>query len=144
VLVSTHPRTRRSIERLGSDGVDGTVFHPPFGFHDYVRLQRDARAVLSDSGTISEESSMLGFPAVSLRDAIERPESIDTGATLTVGVEPDSVLRGVSTVLDQFEVDGAPTTPEDYQVTDTSRRVVNFILSTARTHHARNNLRRRP
>ena len=81
VLVSTHPRTRKRLDALGRDGrPTGMTFHEPFGFLDYDRLQLNALCVLSDSGTISEESSLLGFPAVTLRDSIERPEALDTGA----------------------------------------------------------------
>ena len=76
VLVSTHPRTRKRLEALGTGtSPDGIVFHEPFGFHDYNKLQLDAACVLSDSGTIAEESTILGFPAVTLRDSIERPEA---------------------------------------------------------------------
>jgi UDP-N-acetylglucosamine 2-epimerase len=141
VLVSTHPRTRLRLESQSEDLKSKLLFHAPFGFNDYVRLQQSARLVLSDSGTISEESSMLGFPAVSLRDAIERPEAIDTGATITCGVEADSVLGAVEMTLNQFAEDGAPTVPADYMIEDTSRRVVSFIRSTAMTHHSRSGIR---
>ena len=141
VLVSTHPRTRIRLEGQSGDVKRNLLFHPPFGFNDYVNLQMNARLVLSDSGTISEESSTLGFPAVSMRDAIERPEALDTGATITCGVEPDAVLDAVAMVLAQAEHDGRPVIPEEYRVTDTSRRVVNFIRSTASTHHERTGVR---
>jgi UDP-N-acetylglucosamine 2-epimerase len=107
-----------------------------------VHLQQAAKLVLSDSGTISEESSLLGFPAVSLRDAIERPEAIDTGVTITCGVEADSVLDAVAITLQQFEEDGPAAVPAEYQIADTSRRVVSFIRSTAMTHHVRSGIRR--
>jgi len=142
VLVSTHPRTRARLESQAGEVKENLIFHAPFGFNDYVNLQINARLVLSDSGTISEESSTLGFPAVSLRDAIERPEAIDTGVTITVGVESDAILDGVAITLEQFEEDGAAATPADYQIVDTSRRVVSFIRSTAATHHARSAIRR--
>jgi UDP-N-acetylglucosamine 2-epimerase len=141
VLVSTHPRTRGRLEGQAEELKANLTFHPPFGFHDYVKLQINAKLVLSDSGTISEESAALRFPAVSLREAIERPEAIDTGTTITTGVEPDSVLDAVAIVLDQFATDGPPLVPAAYQIADTSRRVVNFIRSTATTHHARNAIR---
>jgi UDP-N-acetylglucosamine 2-epimerase len=142
VLVSTHPRTRKRLESQ-SDDVKGTlVFHAPFGFNDYVRLQQSAKLVLSDSGTVSEESSLLGFPAVSLRDAIERPEAIDTGVTLTTGVEAPSILDAVEMTLGQFEQDGPASVPADYQIADASRRAVSFIRSTAATHHARTGVRK--
>ena len=141
VLVSTHPRTRRRLEGQSEELKSGLVFHPPFGFNDYVRLQQSAKLVLSDSGTISEESAILGFPGVSLRDAIERPEAIDTGATITCGVEAASVLDAVAITLDQFENDGPGAAPLEYQIVDASRRVVSFIRSTAATHHRRLSIR---
>ncbi|GHG47752.1 UDP-N-acetyl glucosamine 2-epimerase [Sinomonas cellulolyticus] len=137
VLVSTHPRTRKRLESQPDGLKSGVVFHPPFGFNDYVRLQQEARCVLSDSGTISEESSLLGFPAITLRDAIERPESLDTAAIITAGVSADTIVDSVDMVLNQYKVDGRPTIPTDYQIDDTSRRTVNFIRSTAKTHHRR-------
>ncbi|NUU04770.1 UDP-N-acetylglucosamine 2-epimerase (non-hydrolyzing) [Leifsonia sp. C5G2] len=143
VLVSTHPRTRKRLEGQAEEAKRGIVFHPPFGFHDYVRLQQAAKLVLSDSGTISEESAILGFPAVSLRDAIERPEAIDTGVTITTGVDTGTVLDAVALTLEQFAQDGPAAAPFEYDIDDTSRRVVNFIRSTAGTHHARRGIRRK-
>ena len=143
VLISTHPRTRKRLEQQDDDAKAGLTFHPPFGFHDYVRLQKSAKLVLSDSGTISEESAILGFPAVSLRDAIERPEAIDTGVTITTGVDTATVLDAVAMTLAQFAEDGPAGVPAEYQIDDTSRRVVNFIRSTVGTHHARRAIRRR-
>jgi len=137
VLVSTHPRTRTRLDGQDNSLKEKLLFHAPFGFNDYVRLQQSAKLVLSDSGTISEESSLLGFPAVSLRDAIERPEAIDTGATITCGVEWESVLDAVDITLQQFAQDGPAGVPAEYQIGDASRRAVSFIRSTAATHHAR-------
>lgn len=142
VLVSTHPRTRKRLESQPAESLEGLQFHKPFGFHDYIRLQKDALVVLSDSGTISEESAMLGFPAVSLRDAIERPEALDAGVTITAGVVPDTVLGAVEMVLGDFRQDGPATPPWEYTVTDASRRAVSFIRSTVPTHHRRIGLRR--
>ncbi|GAB3143860.1 non-hydrolyzing UDP-N-acetylglucosamine 2-epimerase [Marisediminicola antarctica] len=142
VLVSTHPRTRKRLEDQSEELKGKLTFHPPFGFNDYVRLQKSAKVVLSDSGTISEESAILGFPGVSLRDAIERPEAIDTGVTITSGVEADSVLEAVAMTLRQFEEDGPATVPAEYLIDDASRRAVSFIRSTAMTHHARTGIRR--
>jgi UDP-N-acetylglucosamine 2-epimerase len=144
VLVSTHPRTRQRLENQPDGLKKNLIFHAPFGFNDYIKLQKFARLVLSDSGTISEESAVLGFPAVSLRDAIERPEAIDTGTTITCGVEAGSVLDAVRLTLEQFAEDGPSEIPADYQISDTSRRVVNFIRSTAATHHDRRAIRRAP
>ena len=140
VLVSTHPRTRKRLEALGDDEKAGLAFHPPFGFHDYVRLQRDARAVLSDSGTISEEASILGFPAVTLRDAIERPEALDAGAILLSGVSPDALLDSVRLTLARAR-DGAASVPAEYRIGNVSHRVLGAIRSFAHSHHERNSIR---
>ncbi|MCQ1945384.1 MULTISPECIES: non-hydrolyzing UDP-N-acetylglucosamine 2-epimerase [unclassified Arthrobacter] len=137
VLVSTHPRTRKRLEDQPEELKQGLRFHAPFGFNDYVQLQMSAKLVLSDSGTISEESSILGFPAVTLRDWIERPESLDSGVIITTGVETDSIVDAIEIVLDQAGTDGLADAPAEYQITDTSRRTVNFIRSTAHSHHRR-------
>lgn len=142
MLVSTHPRTRQRIEQFQIGYGTNIRLHKPLGFLDYNRLQLDARCVVSDSGTISEESSMLGFPAVTLRDAIERPEALDTGSIITTGLTPDDVVDAVRLTIDQFETDGRTTIPSDYRIMDSSRRVVNFIRSTASTHHLRNGIRK--
>ncbi len=136
VLISTHPRTRKRLEGLNVP--EGLIFHAPFGFNQYVKLQQNARLVLSDSGTISEESSLLGFPAITLRDAIERPEAIDTGAIITAGITTDSILDAASFALAQ---ERPLPIPDDYQIDNTSERAVAFILSTARTHHERSGIR---
>ena len=128
MLVSTHPRTKK---RLDADPAlrphELVRFHPPFGFMDYNKLQMHAACVLSDSGTISEESTMLGFAAVTLRSSIERPEALDTGSITMTDLDPATVVAGVEFAMER---DAAPETPPDYQVTNTSERVVNFILST--------------
>ncbi|MEU5724516.1 UDP-N-acetylglucosamine 2-epimerase (non-hydrolyzing) [Micromonospora sp. NPDC047738] len=143
VLVSTHPRTRKRLEVLAADALtlDGITFHEPFGLINYVQLQRLARCTLSDSGTISEESAILGFPAVTLRESIERPEALDAGGIVMTGLDPTGVVEAVGVVVEQVAADGVPC-PADYQVTDTSRRVVDFILSTVRRHHEWDGIRR--
>ena len=141
VLVSTHPRTRLRLEDQPLELKSELTFHPPFGFHDYVKLQKSAKLVLSDSGTISEESSILGFPAVTLRDWTERPESIDAGAIITTGVGTEAILDSVAIALAQFSEDGRPTVPEEYRISDTSRRVVNFIRSSVASHAERLGIR---
>jgi len=93
--------------------------------------------VLSDSGTISEESSILGFPAVTLRDAIERPEALDAGAIITAGVAAPAIRAGVRLMLEQSSHAEFRIDPPEYQVADFSVRAVNFIYSTASTHHSR-------
>ena len=135
VFVSTHPRTRKRLEALDAPLPDGIVFHEPFGFHDYNRLQLGAACVLSDSGTISEESSLLGFPAVTLRDAIERPEALDTGAILMTGLDARDVTTAVGLAMGAFDASALHArTPVDYLVSDTASRTVAYIHSTARRH----------
>ncbi|NDL57643.1 non-hydrolyzing UDP-N-acetylglucosamine 2-epimerase [Phytoactinopolyspora mesophila] len=135
VLVSTHPRTHKRLHEMAVDvDIDGLSFHEPFGFFDYVRLQVGARCVLSDSGTVSEESAILGFPAVTLRESIERPESLDAGSIIVTGLEPDGVLEAVQTAVDMAAADGVPC-HQEYRIPDTSRRVAAFLLSTVRRHH---------
>jgi len=141
MLVSTHPRTRKRIEQYGL-GVDADVIlHAPLGFSDYVRLQTAALCVISDSGTISEESTILGFPAVTIRDAIERPEAIDTGGIITTGLAPQDVVDAVGVTLRQHCRAGRPAAPIDYGIGDSSRRVLNLVRSTASTHLQRNAIR---
>lgn len=132
VLVSTHPRTRKRLEAGASTPPNPLVrFHEPFGFLDYNRLQQSAACVLSDSGTISEESTMLGFPAITLRSSIERPEALDTGSMTMTDLDPISVLAGIRFAMAR---QGPSAVPDDYAITNTSERVVNFILSTAHQH----------
>ncbi|MDN6490919.1 MAG: UDP-N-acetylglucosamine 2-epimerase (non-hydrolyzing) [Yaniella sp.] len=140
-LVSTHPRTRKRLEEFNLSADSNIRLHEPLGFHDYNKLQLAARCVVSDSGTISEESSMLEFPAVTLRDAIERPEAVDTGAIIVTGLSPDDVVDSVRIAIQQFEADGPTTVPADYQIIDSSRRVVNFVRAHASTHHLRKGIR---
>ncbi|MFT4147947.1 MAG: UDP-N-acetylglucosamine 2-epimerase (non-hydrolyzing) [Micrococcaceae bacterium] len=141
VLVSTHPRTKKRLEEQESELKDKLILHPPFGFNDYVNLQKNAKLVLSDSGTISEESLILRFPAVTLRDTVERPESIDMGGIITTGVQTDAIVDAVDMVLRETQEEGIPQAPFEYDVDDTSRRTVNFIRSTAATHHERAGIR---
>lgn len=141
-LVSTHPRTRKRIQEFGLTTDSNICLHDPLGFHDYNKLQLKARCVISDSGTISEESSILGFPAVTLRDAIERPEAVDTGAIIVTGLQPDDVVDAVRMTIQQHIADGPTAAPDDYHIADASRRVVNFVRSHATTHHLRKGIRK--
>jgi len=139
ILVSMHPRTRKRIEEFAVMVPHELVqFHEPFGFFDYNMLQLDSACVLSDSGTIAEESSILGFPAVTLRGAIERPEALDTGSILMVDLDPQRVVAGVRFAIDRV---GPAKVPIDYCVPNTSERVVNFILSTMGQHKSWSGLR---
>jgi len=136
ILVSTHPRTRKRLDSLGRT-LDGITFHPPLGFLDYNKLQLNAACVLSDSGTIAEESSLLGFPAITLRDAIERPEALDTGAITMTGLDPENVIEAVHLAMRREPI----VIPDDYQIANCSQRVVDFIVSTVRRHKQWSGLR---
>lgn len=127
ILISTHPRTRKKLQESGS-GFSGLLnFHEPFGFIDYVKLQISARMVLSDSGTISEEAAMLGFPAITIRNSMERPEALESGTIVMSGIKPDQIIESIK----QVEAQGlGKKVPEAYQISDTSVRVTNYLLST--------------
>lgn len=140
VHVSTHPRTRKRLEALPDwTEPEGIVFHEPFGFHDFNRLQLGAACVLSDSGTIAEESTIMGFRAITIRDAIERPEALDTGGIMMTGLDQRDVLEAIRVVLTEKPAKGGTSrlTPNDYLIDNTSERVLKFILSTARRHDSR-------
>jgi UDP-N-acetyl-L-fucosamine synthase len=141
VLFSTHPRTRKRLEMQSAELKRGFILHAPFGFNDYIKLQQDAKLVLSDSGTVSEESTILGFPAVTLRDSIERPEAIDAGAIVTAGVDRTAISNAADFTLRMFEDSGPVNAPAEYEISDASRRVVNFILSTAGSFNQRAGIR---
>lgn len=138
VFVSTHPRTRKRFEALPDwKEPDGITFSEPLGFHDYNKLQLSAACCLSDSGTIAEESTLLGFPAVTLRDSIERPEALDTGGIMMTGLKADDVVLAVGLAMDSSYSTGdiSHLTPDDYLIENTSERAVKFIVSTANRHH---------
>lgn len=137
VIVSTHPRTRKRLETLGGAKPDSRIrFMEPFGFHDYNQLQKNAFCAISDSGTIAEEAAILSFPAITPRDAIERPEALDAGCIHMTGLDRDTILNGVDVVTGLFAEresrgQGHPV-PDDYSITNTSERVVSLILGTAK------------
>lgn len=131
VLVSTHPRTMKRLETAGHAGFDPrVVVAKPFGFADYIRLQTEAFCVLSDSGTITEESSLLNFPAVTMRNAHERPEGMDVGTLIMSGLKSDSILRAVDIVTSQFQQGQRTVLPvADYENPYVSRQVVRVVES---------------
>lgn len=138
VFVSTHPRTRKRLESIPDwKEPEGIIFSAPLGFHDYNKLQLSAACVLSDSGTIAEESSLLGFPAITLRDSIERPEALDTGGIMMTGLDARDVTAAVQVAMDSgYTREGiSHLAPDDYLIDNTSERTVKFILSTAHRHH---------
>lgn len=141
IVVSTHPRTRKRLEASGLDtGLADVRFLKPFGFLDYNRLQRDAFCAVSDSGTISEESAILGFPAVTIRNAIERPEALDAGSIMLTGLNSEVVLQAVDFVTREREAFPRQEIPEEYEIRNTSQRVVKLMLGTARLANRWRNL----
>ncbi|MBN1639311.1 MAG: UDP-N-acetylglucosamine 2-epimerase (non-hydrolyzing) [Ignavibacteriales bacterium] len=142
VIISTHPRTRKRLESLDSSLFTHHAlrFLKPFGFHDYNFLQLNAKCALSDSGTISEESSMLNFPAVTLRISMERPEAIDAGTIILTGFDPEIVLDSIKVAIDEHSsrltLHSSRFThhalPDNYNVENTSWRVLKLIIGTAK------------
>jgi UDP-N-acetyl-L-fucosamine synthase len=130
IIVSTHPRTRKKLEKLTDLQLNSLIrFLKPFGFLDYVNLQMNALCVLSDSGTISEESSILNFPAISLRQSMERPEAQDAGTIVLTGFEPDVVLNAIQVIVKEFEITGGyKRIADEYNIDNTSWRVLKLIL----------------
>jgi UDP-N-acetylglucosamine 2-epimerase (non-hydrolysing) len=142
VMVSTHPRTRKQLENLpGYVETPGVIFHEPFGFMAYNKLQLSALAVISDSGTISEESSILGIPAITIRDSMERPEALEVAGVVMTGLKRDNVIAGLKEVIAN-PPKADRTLPEGYEVQNFAERVVRFILSTASRHHEWAGIRR--
>jgi UDP-N-acetylglucosamine 2-epimerase len=128
VVVSTHPRTKKRLENLKDIKMNPLIqFLKPFGFLDYNKLQMNAKCTLSDSGTISEESSILNFPAISLRQSMERPEAQDSGTIILTGFEPEIVLASIELAIKEHNQNIPKLISPDYLVPDTSWRVLKLI-----------------
>ena len=133
IVMSTHPRTRRRLAQLartvGKRKGSRVEFLKPFGFFEWITLQRHAACVLSDSGTLTEEAALLGFPAVMIRDAHERPEGMDAGVAILSGLSGERVVQSVELALAQGPPAGGHSNVPDYADTNVSRKVVRIILS---------------
>ena len=131
VIVSTHPRTQKRLDVLNLSSLNKRIqFLKPFGFCDYVKLQMEALCVISDSGTITEESSLLNLPAVTIRNAHERPEGMDVGTLIMAGLKKEGVLDAVRVIIAQHERGTRVMAPvEDYEAQSVSKKIVRIVLS---------------
>jgi UDP-N-acetylglucosamine 2-epimerase len=131
LIVSTHPRTRKKLEDSKTGELDQRIrFLKPLGFLDYVKLQMNASCVISDSGTITEESSILNFPAVTIRQAHERPEGMDEGTLIMTGLKADRVLQSIEIVTSQHSISERQfRVAQDYNTRNVSKKVLRIILS---------------
>jgi len=142
IIVSTHPRTRKRVENLNKLKNDKNIkFHKPLGFIDYIFLQLNAACTISDSGTISEESAMLSFPAISLRESMERPEAQDAGSIILSGFDENIVLQSINAVINQVKNFKRLDPPLEYKIDNTSWRVLNLILGNTKLSNIWNGIK---
>ena len=130
VIISTHPRTKKKLEEIGYEENNQYLrFSKPYGFHEYNQLQINAYCVISDSGTITEESSILKIPAITVRQAHERPEGMDEGTLIMTGLNKDRILESIEVVVNQNKIDGPMRIVNDYSIDNVSKKVLRIILS---------------
>jgi UDP-N-acetylglucosamine 2-epimerase (non-hydrolysing) len=139
IFLSTHPRTKEKLGKLGLKTHKLIMLHEPLGFIDYCQLQMKALLTISDSGSVSEESVILGFKAITLRDSMERPEALEAGSILMSGINSGSLISSIDFKLNS---DQAHNPPVEYAIEDSSQRTVNFILSTIHNFHFWTGLRK--
>ena len=141
MIFSAHPRTKKRLQEYGLGKIDDRMaFMKPFGYYDYMQLQINAYCVISDSGTISEEASMLKFPAVTIRNAMERPEAMDSGTIIITGMDKDVLVDAVRLAKSEYKKESIPPAPVEYQISNTSQRVARLILGLCKLSHRWSNL----
>lgn len=128
IIVTTHPRTAKKLEEYRIKGNKLINFHKPFGIFDYIKLQKNAFCVLSDSGTIQEESSILGFPAIQVRNSSERPEAFDEGVLILSGLDKDIILQSIEITVKQYETGEKFNVPRNYQDKNVSSKVLRLVV----------------
>jgi len=131
IIISTHPRTRKKLEEIGYENKNSLIrFSKPYGFHEYNKLQMEAFCVISDSGTIAEEGSLLNLPAITIRQAHERPEGMDEGTLIMAGLNKDRIIEAINVVTAQHDFEKrAMKVVSDYNVDNVSKKVLRIILS---------------
>ncbi len=130
VVVSTHPRTRIRLESIQNKKINSAIyFLKPFGFFDYIKLQMESFCVISDSGTVTEESALLGFPAVTIRNTHERPEGMDAGVLIMSGILPNNILDAINVVTSETSKCLNRDKVIDYDVTKVSQKILRIVLS---------------
>ena len=131
VIVSTHPRTQKRLDAMNIGPIDSRIkFSKPFGFFDYIKLQMEALCVVSDSGTITEEASLLNLPAITIRNTHERPEGMDVGTLIMAGLKKDRVLEAVKVIIEQHDYSKKVMSPvEDYEAINVSKKILRIVLS---------------
>jgi len=131
IIISTHPRTRKKLEEIGYENKNSLIrFSKPYGFHEYNKLQMEAFCVISDSGTIAEEGSLLNLPAITIRQAHERPEGKDEGTLIMSGLNKERIIEAINVVTAQHDFEKRPMkVVADYNVDNVSKKVLRIILS---------------
>ena len=130
IIVSTHPRTRKRLDALGLKEIHPLVnYAKPMGFFDFVKLQMESKCVISDSGTITEEASLLNLPAITIRYAHERPEGMDEGILIMSGLKPQEVMDAVQVICDQHSQNGPMRPVSDYMAPSVSSKIVRLVMS---------------
>jgi len=130
IIISTHPRTRKKLDEIGYSKSNKLVkFSKPYGFHEYNKLQIEAFCVISDSGTIAEEASILNLPAITIRQAHERPEGMDEGTLIMSGLNKDRIIEAINVVSNQLRNSREMKIVKDYDVDNVSKKILRIIIS---------------